>query len=247
MKKDFFLARYSLIIKRLEKSPATFEQIQDYLLNSYEFVDAQIYSYTIRTLQRDLKDIEQLFDISIKNKKKKDNRYFIEDRPIMEVDEYNQRLLESHQIVNAVNAYPDFADYVFLDSRKPTGVTNFYDLLFSIRNRRVISFNHESYLKKEHTIRKVHPLALKESKDRWYLIAIDNKDNILKSLGLDRITNLEVMKATFKKYENINLKEQFKFAFGVMNPDNTEPKRIVIQTTKSQGEFSASQYPRNYF
>jgi hypothetical protein len=34
------------------------------------------------------------------------------------------------------------------------------------------------------TSRKVHPLALKESKDRWYLIAIDTKDKILKSFGL---------------------------------------------------------------
>lgn len=240
MKKDFFLNRYALIIKRLEKSPATFEQIQDFLLNSHEFVDAQIYSYTIRTLQRDLKDIEQLFDISIKNKKRKDNRYFIEDRPIMEVDEYNQRLLESYQIINAVNSYHDFADYVFLENRKPSGISNFYDLLYAIRNRRMISFHHENYLRKSQSERKVHPLALKESKGRWYLIAIDKKDNKLKSFGLDRITNLEVLKATFPKYENIHLKEQFKFAFGVINLENMEPKRIVIETTKSQGEYIKS-------
>ncbi|WP_313000528.1 hypothetical protein [Chryseobacterium gleum] len=35
MKKDFYLTRYALIIKRLESSPATYSQLKDYLLNSF--------------------------------------------------------------------------------------------------------------------------------------------------------------------------------------------------------------------
>ncbi|STD10951.1 MULTISPECIES: hypothetical protein [Chryseobacterium] len=42
MKKDFYLTRYALIIKRLESSPATYSQLEDYLLNSFEFQDAGI-------------------------------------------------------------------------------------------------------------------------------------------------------------------------------------------------------------
>jgi predicted DNA-binding transcriptional regulator YafY len=52
------------------------------------------------------------------------------------------------------------------------------------------------------TSRKVHPLALKESKDRWYLIAIDTKDKILKSFGLDRINYLDVAKNSSEKNTN---------------------------------------------
>jgi hypothetical protein len=39
--KDFYLTRYALIIKRLESSPATYSQLEDYLLNSFEFQDAE--------------------------------------------------------------------------------------------------------------------------------------------------------------------------------------------------------------
>jgi len=42
MKKDFYLTRYALIIKRLESSPATYSQLEDYLLSSFEFQDAGI-------------------------------------------------------------------------------------------------------------------------------------------------------------------------------------------------------------
>ena len=239
MKKDFYLTRYSLIIKRLERSPATYPEIEDYLLNSFEFQDAKIDGYSIRTLQRDIKDIANLFNFDIHNKKKGDNRYYIESRPVMEVDEYNQRLLESFQIMNAVNSQPDFAEFVYLENRTPRGIQNFYDLLFAIRNKKVLEFRHFKYKDQSTTSRKVHPFALKESKDRWYLIALDTKDEKLKAFGLDRISDLEVSKASFRLQQKFNLKEHFKNAFGVMNLEE-EPEKIVLQSSKEQAEYFKS-------
>lgn len=239
MKKDFYLTRYALIIKRLERSPATYPEIEDYLLNSFEFQDANIGGYSIRTLQRDIKDIANLFNFDIHNKKKGDNRYYIESRPVMEVDEYNQRLLESFQIMNAVNSQPDFAEFVYLENRTPRGIQNFYDLLFAIRNKRIIEFQHFKYKDQSTTSRKVHPLALKESKDRWYIIAIDTKDEKLKAFGLDRISDLAVTKTGFKLEQRFNLKEHFKNAFGIMNLEE-EPEKIIIRSTKEQAEYIKS-------
>ncbi|MEG0925586.1 MULTISPECIES: helix-turn-helix transcriptional regulator [Chryseobacterium] len=240
MKKDFYLTRYALIIKRLESSPATYSQVEDYLLNSFEFQDAGIKSYSIRTLQRDIREISDLFNLSIHNKKKGDNRYYIESRPIMEVDEYNQKLLESFQVSNALNLHPNFSDFIFFESRKPTGVEHFYDLFFAIRNKRVVSFEHYNYKNKLMTSRKVHPLALKESKDRWYLIAIDTKDKILKSFGLDRINYLDVGKNKFREKYNYNFREHFKNAFGVMNLAEQKPQNIVLKCSRHQGEYIRS-------
>jgi len=240
MKKDFYLTRYALIIKRLESSPATYSQLEDYLLNSFEFQDADIKSYSIRTLQRDIREISDLFNLSIHNKKKGDNRYYIESRPIMEVDEYNQKLLESFQVSNAMNTHPDFTDFIFFESRKPTGVENFYDLFFAIRNKRIVSFEHYNYKNKLMTSRKVHPLALKESKDRWYLIAIDTKDKMLKSFGLDRINYLDVSEKQFREKYKYNFREHFKNAFGVMNLSEQNPEKIVMKCSRHQGEYIKS-------
>lgn len=240
MKKDFYLTRYALIIKRLENSPATYVQLEDYLLNSFEFQDAGIKSYSIRTLQRDIREISDLFNLSIHNKKKGDNRYYIDSRPIMEVDEYNQKLLESFQVSNALNLHPDFSNFIFFESRKPTGVEHFYDLFFAIRNKRMVSFEHYNYKNKLMTSRTVHPLALKESKDRWYLIAIDTKDKALKSFGLDRINYLDVSKNKFREKYNYNFREHFKNAFGVMNLTEQKPQKIVLKCSRHQGEYIKS-------
>ncbi|CAA7385949.1 helix-turn-helix transcriptional regulator [Chryseobacterium fistulae] len=240
MKKDFYLTRYALIIKRLENSPATYSQLKEYLLNSFEFQDAGIKSYSIRTLQRDIREISNLFNLSIHNKKKGDNRYYIESRPIMEVDEYNQKLLESFQVSNALNVHPNFSNFIFFETRKSTGAENFYDLFFAIRNKRVITFEYYNYKNKLMTTRKVHPLALKESKDRWYLIASDTNDKVLKSFGLDRIHYLDVNKTKFKEKYKYNFREHFKNAFGVMNLAEQNPERIVLKCSKHQGEYIKS-------
>lgn len=240
MRKDFFLTRYALIIKKLENAPTAYKQIEEYLLNSFEFQDAGITSYSIRTLQRDIREISSLFNLSIHNKKKGDNRYYIESRPVMEVDEYNQKLLESFQVSNALNVHPDFAEFIFFDNRKPTGLDHFYDLFFAIKNKRVVGFEHFNYQTRLMTNRNVHPLALKESKNRWYLIAIDTKDNALKSFGLDRINYLNVTDKKFKEKYRFNLKEHFKNAFGVMNLADHKQEKVVLRCSRHQGEYIRS-------
>lgn len=56
MPKDTYLNRYSLIIKRLQRGAATYEQIVKYLENESE-IKGKNYSISKRTLQRDIKDI----------------------------------------------------------------------------------------------------------------------------------------------------------------------------------------------
>lgn len=240
MKKDFYLARYALIIKKLETAPADYSQLEDYLLTSFEFQDAGVQSYSIRTLQRDIREISRLFNLTIHNKKKGDKRYYIDGRPDMEVDEYNQKLLETFQVNNAINQRPDFAGTVFFESRKPSGVDYFYDLFFAIRNKRIVEFEHYNYKNKIMTSRKVHPLALKQSKDRWYLIAVDTNDKALKSFGLDRINYLDVSDKSFREKYNFNLREHFRNAFGVMNLSEQNPEKIVLRCSRHQGEYIRS-------
>ncbi|WP_407494704.1 helix-turn-helix transcriptional regulator, partial [Elizabethkingia anophelis] len=139
-----------------------------------------------------------------------------------------------------LNLHPDFSSFVFFETRKPTGLEHFYDLFFAIRNKRVVTFEHFSYQTRLMTSRKVQPLALKESKNRWYLIAVDTKDKALKSFGLDRINYMEVSNGKFREKYNLNFKEHFQNAFGVMNLAEQKPERIVLKCSRHQGEYIRS-------
>lgn len=69
MPKEIFLSRYSLIIKLLEKGPATFEAIERYLQKESEYQGKQ-FVVSKRTFQRDLKDIYEQLSFEIVNERK---------------------------------------------------------------------------------------------------------------------------------------------------------------------------------
>ena len=238
MPKQTFLSRYALIIKRLEKSPATFQEIANYLEREADIQDKD-FTISIRTFQRDIKDIYEQLDIEIVNERKGDKRYFIKERS--EDLQRSQRLLDSYQTINAINASQEFHQYVFLETRKPKGLEHFYGLLYAIKSKLILKFNHYKYWDDTLTERKVHPLALKESQGRWYLLAIDTKDAAFKTFGLDRMDEIEITKTKFKEKYDYDFNTMFSNCFGILNVDDAKPQTVQLAFTYQQG-----QYVKNY-
>jgi predicted DNA-binding transcriptional regulator YafY len=105
----------------------------------------------------------------------------------------------------------------------------------------VLSFNHYKYWDDTLTTRKVHPLALKESQGRWYLLAIDTKDSIFKTFGLDRMDDITCSKTKFREKYNFDFTEMFRNCFGILNGDGALPETVRLAFTYQQG-----QYVKNY-
>lgn len=234
MPKETFISRFSLIIKRLEKGPATYEQIVRFLEDESDISDKN-YSISKRTLQRDIKDIYSQLSIEIVNEKIGDKRYYIKSKP--ETQEHSQRLLESYQLINVINASQDYAEYVFLETRKPKGLEHFYGLLYAIRNKRILSFTHTKYWDDTITKRLVHPLALKESQGRWYLLAVDTKEGKLKTFGLDRMDDIDISKSKYREKYSYNISELFLHSFGIISDDGKKPETVQLKFTYEQGQY----------
>jgi predicted DNA-binding transcriptional regulator YafY len=242
MSKENFIARFDLIIRKLEKAPATYQEIEKFLMREGEIRDTDM-AFSRRTLQRDIQDIRRQFGIEIECEKKGDRRYFISDKP--EDDNISRRLMEGYQIVNAIESAKDTAGYVLLETRKATGIEHFYGLLYAVKNKKIVSFKHQKFWDEELTDRTVHPLALKESQGRWYLAATDTKDNKFKTFGLDRISDLDISKSKFKEKYNIDLEEKFKNFFGVLGSNESEPQTVELQFNYEQGQFVKT-YPLHH-
>lgn len=234
MAKDTYLARYTCIINRLEKGPATFEQLRDYLRRASE-IDGREFSFSIRTLQRDIKDISEQLNIEIVNDRKGDRRYRIVERK--DDSGFGSRMLDSYQILQAINASHTFQDVVFLEDRQPRGLEHFHGLLHAIRSKRITSFCYQKYTETATTNREVHPLALKEAQGRWYLIAVDTKDKKLKTFGLDRISDLEVHSYSFREKYTLDFKEKYRHSFGILTGDDLMEQRILLRFQREQGHY----------
>ncbi|HET7115764.1 MAG TPA: WYL domain-containing protein [Hanamia sp.] len=234
MPKETFLPRLSLIIKRLEKSPATYKQINDYLKDKSE--DGYNYSMSVRTLQRDIRDIYKNYGIEIVNEKKGEKKYFIKSKSEME-GEVGQRLLESYQMIHIIRAAQDYKKFIFLETRKSNGTEYFGEILHAIKNKKSITFNHYKYWEDIVREKTVHPFALKESQGRWYLLAVDPGEKNLKTFGLDRISDLAISKKSFNDKYDFNIKELFLNSFGIINSENEKPQKIRLSFTYEQGQY----------
>jgi len=235
MSKREAISRYSLIIKKLRKHPATFAEIAEYLTSESEL---HSYNFTIskRTFLRDREDIHSLYNVDIQYDLSR-KLYFInhDEKP-----EFNERILEAFDILNTLNLSEELSKYVHLEKRKSTGTEYLLDLIFAMKNKLQIRFSYHKFWEDKETQRFVEPYALKEFKYRWYLLAKDNKDKKVKSFALDRFANVEVTRKSFELPVNYNIEESFQYCFGIINPDNAQLREIILSFDPIQGKYVKS-------
>jgi predicted DNA-binding transcriptional regulator YafY len=237
MPREIYLPRMGHILKRLERGPATFEQISMYLEDQSAILDRD-FTISQRTLQREIKALSEM-GFEIANERKGDNRYFLQSRP--ETIGNNERLLEAYEMMNMVELAQQNQQFVFFETRKSNGHENFAGLLHAIKHKKITNFTHHKFWDNSISERTVHPLALKEAKGRWYLLAVDEKDSRFKSFGLDRISNLDINKTAYRTKYNYDFKEMFIHSFGIIIEDEKDVETIRISLSFEQG-----QYVKNY-
>ena len=229
------VGRYSLIINRLRKKPSTFQEISDYLKMESEI---QSYRFEIskRTFQRDIQDIYSLYNIEIKyDSSLKAYKIVLNDEP-----ETGMRILEAFDTFNALNISERLSDYVHFEKRRPAGTENLFGLLHAIRNRVQIKFEYHKFWEDQISQRTVEPYALKEFKNRWYILAKDTNDSKIKSFALDRLSNLEITKRKFTFHANFNMEENYRYCFGIISPDEDAPHEIILSFDPFQGKYIKS-------
>ena len=235
MSKRESISRLSLIIKKLRRNPSTFEEISDYLSRESEL---QAYDFNIskRTFQRDLEDIRSLFNIEIKYDFSR-KVYLIDNEEQVDVTD---RILEAFDTFNALNITDRLSKYIHFEKRKPQGTENLYGLLHAIKNSFQIHFSYQKFWDEEAGRRTVEPYALKEFKNRWYIIAKDINDDRIKTFGLDRLTNLDITRKTFKCPVDYDIEKEFKYCFGIISPNDIEPEEIILSFNPDQGKYIKS-------
>jgi predicted DNA-binding transcriptional regulator YafY len=232
MSKRDSIARYSLIIKKLKRQASTFAEILNYLDRES---DLQDYNFRIsnRTFLRDIEDIRLLYSIDIRYDFSR-KVYYIDNE---QQPELNERILEAFDTFNALNISERLSTYIHFEKRRPQGTENLYGLLHAIKNKVQISFSYQKFWEDESTHRITEPYALKEFKNRWYVIANDLKDKKVKSFALDRLSDLEITRRKFQLPNNFNVNEHFKFCFGIISPNEHTPQEVILSFNPFQGKY----------
>ena len=239
MSKRGYISRYLLILKKLKVKPySTYEELQAYIENQFDYLQMQDDNLQIgfskRTLQRDIKEIRNVFGIDIEYSKSQKG-YFISQN---ENENMNfQRMMEAFDMFNSLNLAQDLTPFIHLEKRRPQGTDNLYGLLHAIKNRLQIKFTYQKFWEEEFSQRLVEPYALKEFKNRWYIMAKDSKDNNIKSFALDRLTNFEITNQTYQYPDNYSIEQSYRYCFGIISPNDEEPQDIILSFDPFQGKY----------
>lgn len=228
--------RQLLLISKLRIRPRSFKEITDILKSESEITGYNLI-VSQRTFQRDIQQIASLYNIEIKNERSRNVYEIVYDGS----DAYKSRMMESFEMFNALNLSSSLEEHIIPETRKPSGTENLHGLLHAIKNKVEIKFSHQKYWEgfEEPTTRTVQPLAIKEARYRWYLIAKDYKDNEIKTFGLDRITDLKITRTRFTPLESYSPELAFKYCFGVVG-EATKPERVVLSFSVEQGKYVKS-------
>lgn len=226
------LQRHRFIIHQLSKRPSSFEDIQNFL-RLQETLSEDKLTCSIRTFQRDMKEIDDNYKIEIKCDKSQNLYYIAEDGR----EAQSERLMETFDLFNAIKMGNSFGNHLIFENRKALGTEHMHGLLHAIRNRLEVNFTYKKYYDSSITERTVRPVAIKESRNRWYLLAQDTRDEKIKNFSLDRISKLEISGKKFREIKDYDPVEEFRDIFGIINGTGEKPQKIVLSFTPQEGRY----------
>lgn len=235
MSKREAVTRYNLIIQKLRRKPSNFQEISDYLRRESE-IHGYNYNISQRTFQRDLEDIRSIFNIEITfNRSLKCYAITADDQT-----QVQSRMFEAFDTFNALNLTERLSEFIHFENRKPLGTEHLHGLVHAISNKLEIHFLYQKYWDTIPNQRKAVPIALKEFKNRWYVIAYDHKDKTIKSFALDRLTELNIQPYKQEIPIHFDLKTHYNNCFGIISPNDYTLERIVLSFIPHQGKYIKS-------
>ncbi|HIZ01701.1 MAG TPA: WYL domain-containing protein [Candidatus Bacteroides merdipullorum] len=230
------LQRMLVIVNKLKESHSyiTVEELERYVTLRME--ERGYTGVNLRTLQRDLQDIASLFGIRIKHEH---GGYHIIEEDEQEWNRYEELLL-NFDLLNALEGDSTLASYVLPEHHRPQHSEWLASLIGAIKRSHPVEFQYVLVRHDDQQVKKkVLPHFLKESNQRWYLLAYEG--DTLKTFGVDRIRDLHVLdNEHFQRDTSIDVQALFRDCYGIWDQTDIPVEDIELRYDALDGKFLKS-------
>ena len=179
------------------------------------------------TFDRYRKAIEEIFDINIECKRK-GYRYYIENEEMLANNSMKMWMIDSYAVSNVLMESSSIKDRILLENI-PSGRQHLQAIINAMKKGLKLLIEYQRFGKQEVRRIVIEPYAVKVFKQRWYLLAHDDKYEIPAVYALDRIASLEELSETFIYPKNFDAEVFFKDCYGVISGTNDKPQKIIIR------------------
>ena len=239
--------RHRFLIERLRMAARSLTDFEDDLAHSGEY--AEVKPFSKRTLQRDIKDIREIYHIDIQYRKSIKKYEIVEDN-----DLYAQNLFEAFDVFRALQNHGNLSKLIAFDHRypkdapHPAGTQHLSTLLQAIKQKKQLQLHYYKFWgSKEVQIRTIEPYLLKESQHRWYVLALDVDKKALRIFGLDRIRAIEDRGMKRMQLPPREIERFFDNSFGVwVDNDRTKAEKVILSFKKQEGDSFFIPNPAEY-
>ncbi len=239
--------RHRFLIERLRITTRSLTDFEDDLAHSGEY--AEVKPFSKRTLQRDIKDIREIYHIDIQYNKSIKKYEIVEDN-----DLYAQNLFEAFDVFRALQNHGNLSKLIAFDHRypkdapHPAGTQHLSTLLQAIKQKKQLQLHYYKFWgSKEVQIRTIEPYLLKESQHRWYVLALDVDKKALRVFGLDRIRAIEDREMKRMQPPPRGIEHFFEDSFGVwVDNDRTKAEKVLLSFKKQEGDSFFIPNPAEY-
>lgn len=215
---------------------ASYDEIQNYLEKKYEEddIDLDDLKFTKRTFLRDKVAIAKILKTDIVYRRST-NTYAIDTD---EEDEMQEDVFDNLLLVEAFRAVKGKKNIMLFEQRKSRGLHWLSGLVHAITHQKIITLQYTKFWEGVSHKKVLEPYAVKEFKNRWYLLAHEKNDEryFIKTFGLDRISDLEIAPSSFKP-KKYDAEKDFENSFGIISTLDETPEDIVLSFEADQGKY----------
>ena len=183
---------------------------------------------TRMTFNRHKNAIEEIFGLCIECQRKGGYYYYIENEEVLKNNNLQDWLLDSLSISNMLMESGSLKDRIMLENI-PAGKEYLQPIINAMKQDYKLMMTYRKFGQTTGYTITVEPYAIKVFKQRWYLLAKDNKRESPTIYALDRILALEETEESFVYPSDFDTETFFKDCYGVICGTEDNPQRIVVR------------------
>ena len=196
----------------------------------------------LRTFHEHRKGIKEMFGIEIACDRSRGNVYYVKNPEVLDEQRLSKWLLRNYSIPQDFATFNGMKDRIMLEEI-PLG-TAFLDTIIEAMKQNVeLKVDYQRYEDKmEEHLQTFHiqPYALRAFNRRWYLLGYLKEREELRTIALDRILDLKVLKNSFKLPEDFDVRKYFANVVGIYVNDDLPVTKVKIRAYGVQAEYLRS-------
>jgi len=151
-----------------------------------------------------------------------------------------QKIVDAVNIRRMLKTEPSSPFIQFESVPEMKGSEYLMEIIEAIRDKKVIEIKHKRFDSEKAYLHRVHPYLLKEYRNRWYLIGLNDDLQQIRTYGLDRILEILVNREIEFFDAGFDPADYFKSAIGITASD-AEPQEVILKFAKDQGQYIITQ------